>query len=240
MQLLNRTAIVVRAKSRYVDWANSVREDGPKFTIEEARTNPGVYLVYPVVEEDEAPSDKDLIDARATELFEAELARWTDEEEKWPDTRTPHAFRAWFDVEVIGAVADVDEDEPISPMSEDEAVEAALEHCAWCGEHLEENEVRLVEYLPGEEDEVDPDARALPVEIDDEHLAIAIRPSEFEPVVEGYDEDDEPDEEDDEEAEDEDEGDEDEEEEGWVLACCSEQCREQLEEALGERAGADE
>ena len=220
-----------------MDWANSVRDEGPKFTIEEARTNPGVYLVRPVVEDDESASDKDLIDARATELFEAELARWTDEEEKWPDTRTAHAFRAWFDVEVIGAVADVDEDEPIGPMSEDEAVEAALEHCAWCGEHLEDNEVRLVEYLPGEEDEVDPDARALPVEIDDEHLAIAVRPGEFEPVVEGYDEDDEPDEEDEDE---EDEGDEDEEEEGWVLACCSEQCREQLEEALGERAGADE
>jgi hypothetical protein len=144
MQLLNRTAIVVRAKGRYVDWANSVRDEGPKFTIEEARTNPGVYLVYPVVEDDEAPSDKDLIDARA-----------------------------------------------------------------------------------------------LPVEIDDEHLAIAVRPGEFEPVVEGYDEDEEPEDEEDEE-DDEDEGDEDEEEEGWVLACCSEQCGEQLGEALGERAGVEE
>ena len=237
MQPLNRVAIIVRAKGRYVEWANAVRDDGPKFTIEEARTNPGVYLVFPLVEDDDEPSDTDLIDALAAEIFESELARWSDDEGKWPDTRTAHVFRSWFDVEVIEAVADMDEDEPIGPMSEDEAVEAALEHCAWCGEHIEDNEVRLVAYLPDEEDEVDPDARALPVEVDDERLAIAVRPGEFERVVEGYDEDDEPDEEDEDE---EDEGDEDEEEEGWVLACCSEQCREQLEEALGERAGANE
>jgi hypothetical protein len=252
MQLLTRSAIVVRAKGRYVEWANSVREDGPKFTIEEARTNPGVYLVFPVVEDEEAPSDKDLLDARATELFEAELARWTDDEEKWPDTRTPHAFRAWFDVEVIGAVADMDEEAPIAPLSEDEAVEAALEHCAWCGGHLEDNEVRLVPYEPAEDEDVDPEARALPVTIgdDEEHVAIAVRAGEFELADVGGDEDEDEEDDDespaprrrrDEDAADEDEEDDedydededdDEEEEGWVLACCSEKCREELEEAL--------
>lgn len=233
MQLLNRSAIIARAKTRYVEWANSVRGDGPKFTIEEARTNPGVYLVFPIVEDEEAPSDKDLIDARATELFEAELSRWSDDEDTWPDPRTPHAFRQWFDVEVIGAVADIDEDEPIAPMSEDEAVEAALTSCAWCGEELPDDEVRLVPYEPGEEDDVDPEARAIPVDIDEDRMAIAVRASEFEEVAEGYDEDEEPEEDEEEEGEDDDEGDEEEEEEGYVLACCSDQCRQALEEALG-------
>ena len=232
MQLLNRSAIIVRAKTRYVEWANSVREDGPKFTIEEARTNPGVYLVFPSVEDEEAASDKDLIDARATELFEAELSRWTDDEEKWPDPRTAHAFRQWFDVELLDAVADIGEDEPIAPMSEDEAVEVALTSCAWCGEELTDDEVRLVPYEPGDEDDVDPEARAIPVDIDEDRMAIAVRASEFEEVAEGYDEDEEPEEDEEDEDDDEDEGDE-EEEEGYVLACCSDQCRQALEEALG-------
>lgn len=239
MQLLNRSAIIVRAKGRYVDWANSVRGEGPKFTIEEARTNPSVYLVAPILEDEEQPSEKDLIDARATELFEAELERWSDDEEKWPATRTPHAFRSWFDVEVIDGVADIDEDEPLGPLTEDEAVEAALSHCAWCGEHLVDEEVRLLPYEPAEEDDVDPDARALPVELDDDRVAIAVRADEFE-LADDYDEDDEPDDED-EEDEDEEDEDEEEEEEGYVLACCSEQCRQELEEALAKRrdAGAE-
>lgn len=253
MQLLNRTAIVVRAKGRYVEWANTVREDRPKFTIEEARTNPGVYLVFPVVEHDDEPSDKDLIDARAAELFEAELARWNPDESTWPDARTPHAFRSWFDVEVLDAVADMDEDAPIGPLSEEEAVEAALAHCAWCGEHLEENAVRLVPYVPGEEEDVDPDGRALVVDIDDERTAIALRADEFE-LADDQDEDEE-DEDDDEpparrrsedadededDEEDEDDYDDEEDEEGWVLACCSERCRKALAEALGERTVVEE
>lgn len=253
MQLLNRTAIIVRAKGRYVEWANTVREDRPKFTIEEARTNPGVYLVFPIVEDEAEPSDKDLIDARAAELFEAELARWNPDESTWPDARTPHAFRSWFDVEVLDAVADMDDDVPIGPLSEDEAVEAALAHCAWCEEHLDPGSVHLVPYIPGEEDDVDPEGRALVVDIDDERTAIAVRADEFELAgTEDEDEEDEDDdesparrrrddgddEENDEDEEDEDDYDEDE-EEGWVLACCSERCSKALEEALGERAGVE-
>lgn len=257
MQLLNRSAIVVRAKGRYVDWANSVREEGPKFTLDEARTNPAIYLVARLAEDDEDPSDKDLLDARATELFEAELGRWTHDEEKWPATRTPHAFRSWFDVEVIDAVADIDEDELIVPPSEEDLVELGVSYCAWCGTHLADGEVRLVAYDAGPD--VEADAAALPVEIDEDHEAIAVRYGEFElagadddgteedededddaPTPRRRrDEDDEGDEDEDEEYED-DEDEEDEDEEGWVLACCGEQCQAQVEKALGDRALVEE
>lgn len=241
MQLLNRTAIVVRARNRYVEWANSVREDGPKFTIEEARTNPSVYLVWPEVGEGEETSDKELIDARASEIFEAELERWSDDPASWPENREAPAFRAWFDVEVIEAVADVDEDQPIGPMSEDEAVEAALEHCAWCGGPLEDEEVRLVPYEPDED--VDPETRAVPVSFDDEHMAIAVRADEFEVVTAGDTEDDEDEDDEDvigdeDEGDEEDDEDEDYEDEGFVLACCSDKCQQELDAALTARASS--
>ena len=252
MNFLHRLAIVVRAKTRYVEWANSVRGDAPELTIEQVRTNPAVYLLAPVLGDSEAPEPRDVLAAGVPELFEAELERWTDDEEKWPANRTAAVFHAWFDVEIVDHVVDVDDDLPIGPMSEEEAVRAALEHCAWCGGHLDPDAVRLVTYEASAE-EIASGARALYVDLDenspgehghdhdhshahdhdhdhedDERLAIAVRASEFVRVR-----DDEP-----EGAETRASGDHGETADAaddldFVLACCSDECREQIETRLG-------
>jgi hypothetical protein len=89
------------------------------------------------------------------------------------------------------------------------------------------------------------------IEDDEEHIAIAVRAGEFELADDEDDEDeddeddtvrrrdsDEDDEDDDEEGEDYDED--EEEEDGWVLACCSEKCREELAAALARQAPAEQ
>ncbi len=42
---INRAALIVRPQQPYVDWANSVDDDGARAILEEARTDPSIYLV---------------------------------------------------------------------------------------------------------------------------------------------------------------------------------------------------
>ncbi len=42
---INRAALIVRPKQPYVDWANSVDDDGPRAILQQLRTDPSIYLV---------------------------------------------------------------------------------------------------------------------------------------------------------------------------------------------------
>ena len=42
---INRAALIVRPKQPYVDWANSVDDDGPRAILQRLRTDPSIYLV---------------------------------------------------------------------------------------------------------------------------------------------------------------------------------------------------
>ena len=42
---INRAALIVRPKQPYVDWANSVDDEGPRAILQELRTDPSIYLV---------------------------------------------------------------------------------------------------------------------------------------------------------------------------------------------------
>jgi hypothetical protein len=123
MLLLARAALIVRPKRRFVDWVNAIDHGGPKYSIEEARTNPTVYLVYFGPGDQERPFSE-FVDEVAEEVFEAQLSQWSEDEAAWPANRSPHGFRQFFDVEFADTVCDVDEDDPISV---DEDVERDLD-----------------------------------------------------------------------------------------------------------------
>lgn len=42
---INHAALIVPPKQPYVDWANSVDDDGPRAILQEVRTDPSIYLV---------------------------------------------------------------------------------------------------------------------------------------------------------------------------------------------------
>jgi hypothetical protein len=113
MILLDRMALIVRPKRRFVDWVNGLGTATPKLTIEEARTNPTVYLVTGVGDQDGRAPLSDIVDAYADEIFESELEGWSSDESAWPQNRSPHTFRQFFDAEMAEIVEDADEDEPL-------------------------------------------------------------------------------------------------------------------------------
>jgi hypothetical protein len=135
MQVVNRVALVVRPKRRYVEWVNGLEADRA-VTLEEARGRPTVYLVDA---EDEPIDETALIDAYAQELFEQELGQWELDDQHWPPNRTPHVFRDWFDVELVDLVLDADADVPLV----DDGVPDAVCQCAWCKHQLDEDEEPL-------------------------------------------------------------------------------------------------
>ncbi len=44
-RVINRSAPIVRPKQQYVDWANSVDDDGPRADLSRLRESPHIYLV---------------------------------------------------------------------------------------------------------------------------------------------------------------------------------------------------
>ena len=103
MAMLNRTAIILIPKQPYVDWANSLDDDGPRFEISEANDQLTVFLGPDLDSVDE-------IDAFVTENFDFFFAHWlfgwSTDPSQWPKRRTRRMFRDWFDVRIHSMVED--------------------------------------------------------------------------------------------------------------------------------------
>ena len=127
MERLNRIALVVTPKRRYLDWVNGLPEAGPPLKTEETASHRMVYLA---ATGDAMPPLNELIDTYWEEIFEEALEQWVLDESLWPVNRTPHVFRDWFHVESIDGVADMDPDEPITIR------ELARTRCAACDADL--------------------------------------------------------------------------------------------------------
>jgi hypothetical protein len=101
---VKRTALVIKPKQPYIQWANSLDEDGVKLGVDfemEGR----VYLV-------DNASGFDL-DVEATVaphfefIFEEELNAWHRVESDWPARRDFDTFLEWFEVEYHSMVIDL-------------------------------------------------------------------------------------------------------------------------------------
>lgn len=134
MEPINRFALIVRPKRRYLEWANGLRSSGEgRLTFEELA---GFHEAYLLDATDPEAEREDLIDRYAEEIWEQQLSGWTTDEGQWPPNRTPHTLRDWFELLFIDMVFDADPDadwsEPELLESEAEEVEAESRICQWC------------------------------------------------------------------------------------------------------------
>lgn len=101
---LNRTALTVTPKQPYIQWANTLDDDGPKLDIDAPHYEPTVYLI------DEVTDDAALAGAlrrHSPQIFENELANWHLLREDWPQKRDWRTFKDWFEVKVSTIVLDL-------------------------------------------------------------------------------------------------------------------------------------
>ena len=101
---INRAALIVRPKQPYVDWANSVDDDGPRAILQELRTDPSIYLVEII----DFLEDFDLlIDDTWEWIFREQLNGWMRDPELWPKELTLEMFLKWFDCELATMISDM-------------------------------------------------------------------------------------------------------------------------------------
>ena len=117
MSFINRSAIVVRYKQPYVDWANRLPDRAPEepvYNLESFKENGGIFLVPPF----EVPEEMErYVQEMKPEIFEFELTAWSTDEDLWPLKRDAAAFDEWFDLEIREEVIDTIE-EPIEREEE--------------------------------------------------------------------------------------------------------------------------
>lgn len=137
MELLNRIALIVTPKRRFLEWVNRLPDAGKPLTIEEAAL---LRMVYLAATGDRVPPITELVEAYWEEIFEDSLDGWTEDESLWPPNRTPHVFQDWFHVDSIQGVGDVDPDEPLTIR------ELAQTRCAACDAELDASAIAVVAF----------------------------------------------------------------------------------------------
>jgi hypothetical protein len=104
MRRVKRTALSVRPKAPYIEWANGLEVGGVKIG-SEFMPETTIYLV-----EDTAGlmlTLETLLEPYYEALWEEELGDWHRVEEAWPIQRDLTTFMAWFEVEVHSMVLDL-------------------------------------------------------------------------------------------------------------------------------------
>ena len=104
MRRVKRTAISLKPKQPYIDWANSLDGDGVKIGAEFSPEE-NIYLIADSVDQ---PDDLEMfLEPYYQTIFEEELEAWHRLEADWARRRDLTRFLAWFEVEVHSLVLDL-------------------------------------------------------------------------------------------------------------------------------------
>ncbi|HPH95019.1 MAG TPA: calcium-binding protein [Anaerolineaceae bacterium] len=106
MDLVNRSAAVIKPKQPFVDWINQNQaiQSLSSITLETAQNDSTAVLIP------DLPSLKDLtefIQQVKPNLFEMELASWCANRSTWPADRSAEQFDQWFHVDIHSMVWDI-------------------------------------------------------------------------------------------------------------------------------------
>lgn len=93
---------LVRPKQPYIDWANSMDDDGPQWNPDIAEAS--IYLVERIELLEDLPV---LIDTHWEWIFADQLSGWMRDPETWPDRLTREMFIEWFECKVSTVIWDL-------------------------------------------------------------------------------------------------------------------------------------
>ncbi len=111
MEAINRLAVTITFKQKFVDWVNQLPDAGDlKYTLKMLNDDRPVYLVpaYEVTEEAE-----EWLGPHKTLVLEEAFESICTEEEWWPKDRSEETFDEYLSAEFHSMVFDLVADEPI-------------------------------------------------------------------------------------------------------------------------------
>ena len=109
-KMINRSAIVVRAKQPFLNWLLDLPDPvSTDITLDEINNEPHIYLLpeYETIDQQD-----ELLSGFYDIVFDAELNGWWTDETNWPAHRDFNLFKDWFSVEFHSIIEDI-VDEPL-------------------------------------------------------------------------------------------------------------------------------
>ncbi len=103
MFVVNRSVAIIKPKQAFVDWVNSVSDEGYQFSIYDLSLEHHVMLLP---EYDSKEHAEAILKELYKYIFKVELSAWITDESKWPKNKTYEEFLAWFDIELYSMVFD--------------------------------------------------------------------------------------------------------------------------------------
>jgi hypothetical protein len=101
---INRLVAAAKPNQAFLNWLNTVSDNGVQLSLEEARDDSFVFLVPEYDTNEEA---KEYILSNSREPLELILESWHTDEDTWPDQLDRRLFMEWFEVEVHSEVVDL-------------------------------------------------------------------------------------------------------------------------------------
>lgn len=98
---INRNAIVIKQKSPFFNWINSLYPDTPVNTLEESN----VYLIRSLKNHEEI---ENWLRRNFDKIFQNELNDWHTDEKGWPQKRSFKIFKEWFEYEIRSMILDLE------------------------------------------------------------------------------------------------------------------------------------
>jgi hypothetical protein len=106
---LDRFIAIVRPHQPFLDWLNGVADfESVDITLEQVQADCTALIIPEFDDQDEAVA---FVYKLWEDLFEAELAAWTENRALWPQKRSIEMFMEWFAVEIHTTVVEVEEHE---------------------------------------------------------------------------------------------------------------------------------
>jgi len=109
MDMLNRSALVVKPKQRFLDWLHAVDPTSHRITLGDVCREPHIYLIE---ECDTAEDLADVLRELCEEIFEEQLNGWYRVPSSWPQDRSYEVFCQWFEYQHHSMLLDLC-DEPL-------------------------------------------------------------------------------------------------------------------------------
>lgn len=94
MLVLNRSAVVVRAKQPFLDWLWSVDPSSRHHMLNDVNDQPSIYLLPECESEEESAK---ALRKFCKDIFEERLNGWWRDVSVWPKDLSFRAFVRWFD-----------------------------------------------------------------------------------------------------------------------------------------------
>ncbi len=111
MEMLNRSAIIIKPRRPYLEWCRQDDAEGlAERVFKTLHEDPTVFLL-PEYEDPE--TQREVLEEFWPDLFEALLEGWSTDERSWPTNRTFEMFHEWFEVRMSSIVRDLYPGEPL-------------------------------------------------------------------------------------------------------------------------------